>query len=240
MRRARSRSGLCSSASTAAMRRSRVGCATTCAAPAAHRACLQGERGPLPPDHWLNDPDEGGGTAVGEGCHFVDFACWLAGALPRRVVCRAAGPRQADRGRSGFTVALEFPTAPLRRSSTSQRGRRLWQGARRSAFRRTVGGPGGLPLAYALTAPASVASSAVAAATRANADQIRAVRDVLAGALAVSDPDPLDTMATMFTALRAASGVAGEAVTERSSQQLHGFVAGGKSVTGEATTRTTA
>jgi predicted dehydrogenase/threonine dehydrogenase-like Zn-dependent dehydrogenase len=38
--------------------------------------------GPLAPDHWLHDPDDGGGRLVGEGCHFVDLLIDLAGAPP--------------------------------------------------------------------------------------------------------------------------------------------------------------
>lgn len=41
--------------------------------------------GRLARDHWLNDPEEGGGRLLGEGCHFVDFACWFVGALPSHV-----------------------------------------------------------------------------------------------------------------------------------------------------------
>jgi predicted dehydrogenase len=55
--------------------------------------------GRLPPDHWLNDPADGGGRLLGEGCHFVDFACWFMGSLPLAVA--AAVPR------SGAAVALE-------------------------------------------------------------------------------------------------------------------------------------
>jgi predicted dehydrogenase/threonine dehydrogenase-like Zn-dependent dehydrogenase len=38
--------------------------------------------GYVPPDHWTQDPAEGGGRIIGEACHFVDFVNWLAGALP--------------------------------------------------------------------------------------------------------------------------------------------------------------
>jgi polar amino acid transport system substrate-binding protein len=38
--------------------------------------------GRLPDNHWTNDPQEGGGRLLGEGCHFVDLACWLVGAVP--------------------------------------------------------------------------------------------------------------------------------------------------------------
>lgn len=36
-------------------------------------------------EQWINDPEEGGGAIVGEGCHFFDFVNWLIGAEPRRV-----------------------------------------------------------------------------------------------------------------------------------------------------------
>ena len=34
--------------------------------------------GPLPDDHWLHDPEDGGGRLVGEGCHFVDLLSHIA------------------------------------------------------------------------------------------------------------------------------------------------------------------
>jgi predicted dehydrogenase/threonine dehydrogenase-like Zn-dependent dehydrogenase len=33
--------------------------------------------GPLPADHWLHDPEDGGGRLLGEGCHFVDLLATL-------------------------------------------------------------------------------------------------------------------------------------------------------------------
>ncbi|MGB2910620.1 MAG: bi-domain-containing oxidoreductase, partial [Anaerolineales bacterium] len=35
--------------------------------------------GYLPLNHWLHDPDQGGGRIIGEGCHFVDFLTFLVG-----------------------------------------------------------------------------------------------------------------------------------------------------------------
>ncbi len=35
--------------------------------------------GPLPDEHWLHDPADGGGRLLGEGCHFVDLLAHLAG-----------------------------------------------------------------------------------------------------------------------------------------------------------------
>ena len=36
--------------------------------------------GSVPNDHWTQDPGEGGGRIVGEGCHFIDLLRHLAGA----------------------------------------------------------------------------------------------------------------------------------------------------------------
>jgi polar amino acid transport system substrate-binding protein len=41
--------------------------------------------GAIPREHWIQDPDVGGGRVIGEACHFVDLACALIGAAPRRV-----------------------------------------------------------------------------------------------------------------------------------------------------------
>jgi len=35
--------------------------------------------GMIPPDHWTQDPDVGGGRIIGEACHFVDLLMFLAG-----------------------------------------------------------------------------------------------------------------------------------------------------------------
>jgi predicted dehydrogenase len=70
--------------------------------------------GPLPADQWLNDLDDGGGRLLGEGCHFVDFACWMAGALPERVSC-LVGPTPGEplAAAQRFTVAMEFADGSL-------------------------------------------------------------------------------------------------------------------------------
>ena len=44
--------------------------------------------GALSPDHWINDPEIGGGRIVGEVCHFVDLLSFLAGAFPIEVYAR--------------------------------------------------------------------------------------------------------------------------------------------------------
>jgi predicted dehydrogenase len=65
--------------------------------------------GRLEPGHWLNDVEEGGGRLLGEGCHFVDFACWVAGDVPRRVSClMAPEPGRPLLAAESFTIGLEF------------------------------------------------------------------------------------------------------------------------------------
>jgi len=47
--------------------------------------------GYIPADHWVNDPEQGGGRILGEVCHFVDFLCFLAGACPIQVQAQTVG-----------------------------------------------------------------------------------------------------------------------------------------------------
>jgi len=35
--------------------------------------------GKLPADHWVHDPEIGGGRIIGEACHFIDLACFFCG-----------------------------------------------------------------------------------------------------------------------------------------------------------------
>jgi predicted dehydrogenase len=68
--------------------------------------------GSLPPDHWLNDPEQGGGRIVGEVCHFVDFLTFLAGALPVRLQALAF-PRTGRLRDEDVLVSLEFANGSL-------------------------------------------------------------------------------------------------------------------------------
>lgn len=64
--------------------------------------------GRLPEDHWLNDPVEGGGRLLGEGCHFVDFACWFMGSLPVAVAAAVPESSAPVALEQRFTLALTF------------------------------------------------------------------------------------------------------------------------------------
>ena len=44
--------------------------------------------GYLPLNHWTQDPDQGGGRIIGEGCHFIDYLAFLVGAPPKSVTAQ--------------------------------------------------------------------------------------------------------------------------------------------------------
>jgi predicted dehydrogenase/threonine dehydrogenase-like Zn-dependent dehydrogenase len=66
--------------------------------------------GALPPDHWINDPGQGGGRILGEVCHFVDFLSFLAGSAPVSV---EAHGRSVSRDDQDVVITLEFVNGSL-------------------------------------------------------------------------------------------------------------------------------
>lgn len=68
--------------------------------------------GRLPRHHWTRDPEVGGGRIVGEACHFVDFAAYLAGGPPATVA--AAGVADGSEPlEENVTAILRFPDGSL-------------------------------------------------------------------------------------------------------------------------------
>src|SRR5580704_15470278 len=61
----------------------------------------------LPPDHWVNDREQGGGRILGEVCHFVDLLMFLAGSPIVEVSARSvgAGPRYSG---DNVLISLRF------------------------------------------------------------------------------------------------------------------------------------
>ena len=47
----------------------------------------------IPPEHWLQDPREGGGRIIGEVCHFIDLMQFLTGSTVTRVYAEAITSR---------------------------------------------------------------------------------------------------------------------------------------------------
>lgn len=63
--------------------------------------------GALPADHWINDPEIGGGRIVGEVCHFVDFLSFLSGSHPIEVQARSL-PSGSRRDDESVMISLRF------------------------------------------------------------------------------------------------------------------------------------
>jgi polar amino acid transport system substrate-binding protein len=47
--------------------------------------------GHIPADHWIQDPQSGGGRMIGEGCHFIDLASALVGCNVKTVYAVGSG-----------------------------------------------------------------------------------------------------------------------------------------------------
>ena len=61
----------------------------------------------LPADHWLNDPQQGGGRIIGEVCHFVNFLCLLTGSSIVEVETRTL-PNPGQYSNDNVVCSLRF------------------------------------------------------------------------------------------------------------------------------------
>jgi predicted dehydrogenase/threonine dehydrogenase-like Zn-dependent dehydrogenase len=69
---------------------------------------------PVPIDHWTLDPVEGGGRLVGEGCHFIDLVCYLAGAEVLEVSgALVGGANQLASPRDNFVATMRFANGDI-------------------------------------------------------------------------------------------------------------------------------
>lgn len=63
----------------------------------------------VPPEHWSQDPEVGGGRLIGEACHFIDLASALVGAAPVSVFATGAvKPSQPLLLNDNVCIALRF------------------------------------------------------------------------------------------------------------------------------------
>jgi predicted dehydrogenase/threonine dehydrogenase-like Zn-dependent dehydrogenase len=60
--------------------------------------------GAIPPGHWTQDPEVGGGRIIGEACHFIDLLRFLAGAP----IVRHSSTQMAGSTRDTATIQLSF------------------------------------------------------------------------------------------------------------------------------------
>ncbi len=66
----------------------------------------------LPPDHWLIDPEVGGGRIIGEACHFIDFLTFLVGENPIEVTTNGL-PDQGKYREDNVVMNFTFPDGSI-------------------------------------------------------------------------------------------------------------------------------
>jgi predicted dehydrogenase/threonine dehydrogenase-like Zn-dependent dehydrogenase len=134
---------------------------------AALRKKLEGRAGPLamvitvnagaiPPDHWTRDAEQGGGRIVGEGCHFIDLARFLAASAMTDVQVLSARDRDGRAMSDVAHLALAFADGSTTvvhylsngsRAFPKERVECFWDGrtAAIDNWRRLLGYEGALP-----------------------------------------------------------------------------------------------
>ena len=89
--------------------------------------------GQLPPEHWVNDREQGGGRVLGEVCHFVDLLMFLAGSPIVEVEARSVGNSGRYSGGNAL-VSLRFGNGSEGRISYLASGDRAFSKERIEAF----------------------------------------------------------------------------------------------------------
>jgi predicted dehydrogenase/threonine dehydrogenase-like Zn-dependent dehydrogenase len=64
--------------------------------------------GSIPLTHWVQDPIQGGGRIIGEGCHFVDFLTFLVGTAPTSVTSQSL-PDDSRYREDNVVMTFTFP-----------------------------------------------------------------------------------------------------------------------------------
>jgi predicted dehydrogenase/threonine dehydrogenase-like Zn-dependent dehydrogenase len=73
---------------------------------------LRVNAGYIPRDHWLHNPEQGGGRLIGEACHFIDLVCFLA----RTPLAHIRARKLPDRNRysqDNLLLTLEFANGSI-------------------------------------------------------------------------------------------------------------------------------
>jgi predicted dehydrogenase/threonine dehydrogenase-like Zn-dependent dehydrogenase len=68
--------------------------------------------GAIPLNHWVQDPEIGGGRIIGEGCHFVDCITFLIGAAPISVTAHAL-PGGGKYREDNVSMTFTFPDGSI-------------------------------------------------------------------------------------------------------------------------------
>lgn len=87
----------------------------------------------LAAQHWLNDPEQGGGRIIGEVCHFVDLLAFLAGAAPIEVESRAL-PNPGKYSNDNVVCSIRFDNGSLGTISYLANGDKAYSKERLEVF----------------------------------------------------------------------------------------------------------
>jgi len=68
--------------------------------------------GPIPLNHWTQDPEIGGGRIIGEACHFIDFITFLIGEAPVSVTAYAL-PDGGKYREDNVSMTFTFPDGSI-------------------------------------------------------------------------------------------------------------------------------
>ena len=68
--------------------------------------------GPIPLNHWTQDPEIGGGRIIGEACHFMDFITFLVGDVPTSVTAHAL-PDNGKYREDNVSMTFTFPDGSI-------------------------------------------------------------------------------------------------------------------------------
>ncbi|MHB8055612.1 MAG: bi-domain-containing oxidoreductase, partial [Candidatus Aminicenantales bacterium] len=88
--------------------------------------------GAIPPGGWVNDPEVGGGRIVGEVCHFVDLAAFLAGGRVEAV--QAWSMKDSSQGDNTLAAVLRFVNGSIAGLSYFSNGSSLLSKERLEVF----------------------------------------------------------------------------------------------------------
>jgi predicted dehydrogenase/threonine dehydrogenase-like Zn-dependent dehydrogenase len=69
--------------------------------------------GAIPPEHWIQDKEAGGGRMIGEGCHFIDYMQAISGEKPVSVVASCIGHHASGITQDHASVIIKFSNGSL-------------------------------------------------------------------------------------------------------------------------------
>jgi len=79
--------------------------------------------GEIATDHWINDPEIGGGRIIGEACHFIDLAMYIAGAPIKTISAEALD--KANGIINSVSISMSFENGSIASISYFSNGNKL-------------------------------------------------------------------------------------------------------------------